>query len=150
MKYIGIFDSGIGGLTVVKSILEILPNENIIYFGDTLNCPYGTRNKDDITRLALADAKFLNNFDLKALVIACNTIDSVARSEIEKQYDLPIYGVVLPASKIAAKTTKNNKIGVIATNATVESKTYLREITRENKDAKDALKSADETLASDK
>lgn len=135
MSYIGIFDSGIGGLTVVRSIIELLPNENIIYFGDTKNCPYGIKGKDEIIRLALEDAKFLNTFDLKALVIACNTADSVASKSIKEAFDLPVYGVVSPASKKAAQETKNNKIGVIATGATINSESYLREISNTNKDA---------------
>lgn len=135
MKYIGIFDSGIGGLTVVKAIIDLLPNENIIYFGDTKNCPYGIKKKDEIIRLSLEDTKFLNSFDLKAMVIACNTIDSVAKSVIQKEYNLPVFGVVSPASKLAAESTKNNKIGVLATSATVNSKSYLNEILKYNSSA---------------
>lgn len=134
MKYIGIFDSGIGGLTVAKKIIEIMPNENIIYFGDTKNCPYGTKNKDEIIKLSLEDAEFVNSYDLKCMIIACNTIDSVARTEIMNRYNLPIYGVVSPASKIATTITKNNKIGVIATTATVSSNAYVNEINSINKD----------------
>ena len=121
-KYIGVFDSGIGGLTVVKSIVETMPNENIIYFGDTAHVPYGTRSKEQITEYVLSDVKFLSRFNIKAIVIACNTADSAARDTVEKNYsDIPVYGVVAPAAKKAAKLTKNKKIGVIATNATVHS-----------------------------
>ena len=135
-SYIGVFDSGIGGLTVVKAIADIMPNENIIYFGDTAYVPYGTRSKRQITEYVLADVKFLNTFDLKAIVIACNTADSIARAEVEKLYDLPIFGVVDPASKRAAELTRNGKIGVIATNATVNSGAYDAAIASYNKDAK--------------
>lgn len=134
-KYIGIFDSGIGGLTVVKSIIETMPDENIIYFGDTAHVPYGTRSKEQITEYVMNDVKFLSGFDLKAVVIACNTADSIAREKVEAEYPLPVFGVVEPASEKAAKTTENNKIGVIATNATVGSGAYERKIKAFNPDA---------------
>lgn len=126
---IGVFDSGIGGLTVVKSIVESMPQENIIYFGDTAHVPYGTRSKRQILHYVLSDVKFLNTFDLKAVVIACNTADSVARQAVEDAYpDLPVFGVVDPASRLAAAQTRNKKIGVIATKATVESGAYEKAI----------------------
>lgn len=131
-KYIGVFDSGMGGLTVVKSIVETIPDENIIYFGDTAHVPYGTRSKEQITEYVLNDVKFLNTFDLKAVVIACNTADSIAREKVVELYKLPIFGVVEPASKKAAETTRNNLIGVIATNATVNSGAYEKNINRFN------------------
>ncbi len=127
-KPIGVFDSGIGGLTVVKSIIETLPDENIIYFGDTANVPYGTKTEKEIKELVKADAAFLNSFDLKALVIACNTADAVGRSTVENLYDLPVLGVVKPAARKAVSTTRNNRIGVIATPAAVESKAYVKTI----------------------
>ncbi len=131
-KYIGVFDSGIGGLTVVKSIVETMPNENIIYFGDTAHVPYGTRSKEQITEYVLSDVKFLSRFNIKAIVIACNT----ARDTVEKNYsDIPVYGVVAPAAKKAAKLTKNKKIGVIATNATVNSGAYEKTIHSFDSDA---------------
>lgn len=134
-KFIGVFDSGIGGLTVVKSIVEKMPEENIIYFGDTAHVPYGTRSREQITQYVLSDVKFLNTFDLKAIVIACNTADSIAREKVEKLYPLPVFGVVEPASKQAALSTKNGRIGVIATNATVNSGAYTGAIARFNPDA---------------
>lgn len=128
-KYIGVFDSGIGGLTVVKSIVETMPNESIIYFGDTAHVPYGTRSKEQITEYVLDDVNFLSQFNIKAIVIACNTADSAARERVEESYrDIPVYGVVAPASKKAAEITKNKKIGVIATNATVNSGAYEKKI----------------------
>lgn len=134
--FIGVFDSGIGGLTVVKSIVETMPNENIIYFGDTAHVPYGTRSKEQITEYVLSDVKFLNTFNIKAIVIACNTADSIAREKVEELYTLPVFGVVEPASKKAALTTKNNHIGIIATNATVNSGAYEKCIHKYNPDAK--------------
>ena len=123
-KYIGIFDSGIGGLTVAKSVIEMMPKENIIYFGDTAHMPYGTKSFDEIKQLVLADVNFLNTFPLKAIMIACNTADSVGRKTVEENYDLPIYGVVEPACKKAVLTTENKKVGVIATEACINSKAY--------------------------
>lgn len=134
-SYIGVFDSGIGGLTVVKSIIESMPNENIIYFGDTAHVPYGTRSPRQVTEYVLSDVKFINTFDIKAIVIACNTADSIARSKVEELYDLPVFGVVDPASKRAAEVTKNNKIGVIATKATINSGSYNDAIKKYNSDA---------------
>lgn len=127
-KYIGVFDSGVGGLTVVKSILDSMPNENIIYFGDTAHVPYGTRTKDDIIRLALNNADFLSSFDIKAIVIACNTVDSNAHNIIEDAYTVPVFGIIEPAAKKAVEATRNGKIGVIATNATIESGAYEQNI----------------------
>lgn len=128
-SYIGVFDSGIGGLTVVKSIVEYMPGENIIYFGDTAHVPYGTRSKRQILQYVLSDVKFLNTFDIKAIVIACNTADSIAREAVEKAYpNIPVFGVVDPASRMAAATTKNKKVGVIATKATVGSGAYEKAI----------------------
>lgn len=134
-KPIGIFDSGLGGLTVVKSILELMPEENIIYFGDTAHVPYGTRSKEQITEYVMNDVRFLSGFDIKAIVIACNTADSVAKSRIEEKYPLPVFGVVDPAASQAAELTKNGRIGVIATNATVQSGAYEKAIKRRRPDA---------------
>ncbi len=128
-SFIGVFDSGVGGLTVVKEIMKSLPNENIVYFGDTAHVPYGTRSKRQITQYVLNDVRFLSQFDIKAVVIACNTADSTARERVEADYpDLPIFGVVHPASRMAAATTRNHRIGVMATKATVNSKAYDRAI----------------------
>lgn len=134
-KYIGVFDSGIGGLTVVKSLVESMPDENIIYFGDTAHVPYGTRSKEQITEYVIDDVKFLSSFELKAVVIACNTADAIAREKVESMYSIPVFGVVMPASEKAALSTKNGKIGVIATNATVNSKAYDKAIRACNPDA---------------
>lgn len=134
-SYIGIFDSGIGGLTVARSVFRLMPNENIIYFGDTAHLPYGTKSDKQIREYAVNDVTFLQNFDIKALVIACNTADSVARETLEKKFHLPIFGVIEPASKRAAKITKNGRIGIMATKATVNSHAYDRMIRKYNPDA---------------
>lgn len=131
-NYIGVFDSGLGGLTVVKSLIETMPNENIIYFGDIAHVPYGTRSKEQITEYVMQDVKFLQKFDIKAVVIACNTADSIARKKVEEVCPVPVFGVVKPAAKYAAESTKNNKIGVVATNATVNSGAYQKAIEKYN------------------
>ena len=118
--YIGVFDSGAGGLTVVKHIEEMMPNENILYFGDTAHVPYGTKSEKQIKEFSVNDVAFLNGFELKSLVIACNTADSVARETLMKEFDLPIYGVIDPASR---------------TTATVRSDAYPKRIHRYKPDA---------------
>lgn len=133
--FIGVFDSGIGGLTVAGSIMKSLPNENIIYFGDTAHLPYGTKSEKQIREYADNDVAFLSRFDLKALVIACNTADSVARGSLEEKYDMPIYGVIEPASIKAVKMTRNNRIGIMATPATVRSEAYPQTIHRYSEEA---------------
>lgn len=134
-NYIGVFDSGLGGLTVVKSLIETMPSENIIYFGDIAHVPYGTRSKEQITEYVMQDVKFLQKFDIKTIVIACNTADSIARKRVEEICTVPVFGVVEPAARYAAETTKNNKIGIIATNATVNSGAYKTAIEKYNPDA---------------
>ena len=125
---IGVFDSGLGGLTVVKKLLEHLPNENIIYFGDTARVPYGDRSRETIVRYADGDIRFLLSHGVKAVCIACNTADSMARTEMEKRFDVPIIGVVEPAARMAAGLSENRKIGVIGTKATIKSGAYARVI----------------------
>lgn len=121
---IGIFDSGLGGLTSVKAVSATLPNEDIVYFGDTARVPYGDRSKETIIEYTKDDIEFLLSHDVKAIVIACNTADSMARLEMEKMFRIPIVGVVGPAAKKAAGLTENGKIGVIGTNACVRSEAY--------------------------
>lgn len=121
---IGVFDSGLGGLTVVKSLIEQMPNEDIVYFGDTARVPYGGRSCETIQTYACQDVEFLLQYDVKAVVIACNTADSMARTLIEQRYNLPVVGVVGPAAQKAVKVTKNKKVGVIGTRATVRSGAY--------------------------
>src|SRR3989344_2698909 len=125
---IGVFDSGIGGLTVVKEIIKVLPNESLIYFGDTARVPYGTRDRETITKFALEITNFLLKKDVKFLVVACNTISATCLEEIQRISPIPVLGVIIPAAKVAAKFTKNEKVGVLATRATVSSGAYTREL----------------------
>lgn len=132
LKPIGIFDSGLGGLTSVKAVRAALPNEDIVYFGDTARVPYGDRSKETIIEYVKDDIEFLLSHDVKAIVIACNTADSTARLEMEKIFRIPIIGVVEPAAKTAASITENGKIGVIGTNATTRSNAYKIAINKYN------------------
>lgn len=127
-KYIGVFDSGVGGLTVVKELIKALPNENIVYLADSKNMPYGSKTNEQIISYVQGAVKFLSTFELKTIVIACNTADSIASSTIKQMYDLPIFGVIDPASKVAVNTTINKKIGVIATSAAINSNEYEKHI----------------------
>ena len=127
-KSIGVFDSGLGGLTAVKSICELMPNENIVYFGDTARIPYGTKTEETIKQYAASDIRFLLSKDVKLIVIACGTASSVALGDMRKMFDTPIVGVVEAASRAAVKKSRNGKIGVIGTGATIKSGSYLRAI----------------------
>ncbi len=125
---IGIFDSGVGGLTVVKEMLRQLPGEDIIYLGDTARYPYGPRSAEIVKRFALQNARFLMGFGIKLLIVACNTASSVAMDVLKKWISVPIIGVIEPGAKAAAQKTKNKKIGVIGTQGTILSKSYNRAI----------------------
>ncbi|MBO4919253.1 MAG: glutamate racemase [Erysipelotrichaceae bacterium] len=135
-KYIGVFDSGIGGMTVVKHLIERLPNENIVFLADTKNMPYGSRTRKQIIEYSLNDLRILNRYDLKALLIACNTADSAARKTLEKQTSVPVLGVIEATARKACSLTENGKIGVIATSATVKSGKYTKALHSLNKDIK--------------
>lgn len=123
---IGVFDSGLGGLTALRELERRMPNEDLIYFGDTGRVPYGGRSRDTILRYARQDVAFLRTFDLKAIVIACGTVSSTALTELSAEQDIPIFGVVGPTALKAAQITRNNKIGLIATKATVRTGAYER------------------------
>mgnify|MGYP001752333431 FL=1 len=123
---IGVFDSGVGGLTTVRRMHEIMPNENIIFFGDTGRVPYGTRSAETITRYTRQDVSFLRTFDIKAIVVACNTVSAVALETVAAEIDVPMIGVVWPACRKALAVTKTGRIGVIGTPATVRSGVYER------------------------
>ncbi len=131
-KPIGVFDSGIGGLTVVKRVASALPTENIVYFGDTARVPYGSKSNATVIEYGLQDARFLINKNVKAIVVACNTVSSVALDEIRKKFNVPVIGVIEPGAALAAKETKNGRIGVIGTRATVNNKAYSSEIKKIN------------------
>ena len=127
-KPIGIFDSGLGGLTLVKAIKEKLPYENIVYLGDSLNVPYGDKTPGQITEFAFWNTEFLLKKGVKAVAIACNTADGTARREIQECFTIPLVGVIAPAAEKAASLTRNKKVGVIATQAAVKSGAYERAV----------------------
>ncbi len=124
---IGIFDSGLGGLTVMKEIVRLLPNENIVYFGDTGRVPYGNRSKSTINRYAAEDEQFLLRHNVKAIVAACGTVSAVA-AKTGENLPVPFFEVISPATRAAVKATKNGRIGVIGTSATVNSGEHKRQI----------------------
>lgn len=121
---IGVFDSGVGGLTVAREIMRQMPNERIVYFGDTARVPYGSKSKETIIRYSRQIIRFLRTKNVKAIVIACNTASAYALDTVEAELDIPIIGVVKPGAKVAAETTRNNKIGVIGTEGTISSGIY--------------------------
>lgn len=125
---IGVFDSGVGGLTVVKELMRILPKENIVYFGDTARVPYGTKSERTIKEYSIQNTKFLLSKNVKLIVVACNTSSAIALETIQSITDLPVVGVIKPGSVAAVQSTKNNKIAVIGTTATIQSKAYDKEI----------------------
>ncbi len=125
---IGIFDSGIGGLTVMRSIIDLMPNEDIIYFGDTARLPYGGKSPDTIVRYSTENTIFLMEKNIKALVIACNTASSYAVDKLQRIFNIPVIGVIEPGITAATKITKNGRIGVLGTKATILSETYQKGI----------------------
>ncbi len=126
---IGVFDSGLGGLTVVKELFRLMPNEQIIYLGDTARCPYGGRSNETIESFGIQDASFLESKDIKLLIVACNTVSSVALEKVREQVgEIPVIGVVLPGCKAAVTRTAEKKIGVIGTRATIRASSYKKAI----------------------
>jgi glutamate racemase len=128
---IGVFDSGLGGLTAVKKLTEVLPHEDIIYLGDTGRVPYGSRSRDTIIKYARQDAAFLRRFDIKAMVVACNTVSSTIPDTLPELMESrrgPVFGVVEAPVRRAVEITKNGKIGVIGTNATIRSGAYEKRL----------------------
>lgn len=125
---IGVFDSGLGGLTVVKALMKFLPNEDIIYFGDTARVPYGTKSPETIIRYSEQNARILLRHKVKMIVIACNSSASHALHMLRKKFAVPIIGVIEPGVKKAISVTRNRNIGVIATPATINSQAYSRQI----------------------
>lgn len=123
-KAIGVFDSGVGGLTVAREIMNQLPNEKIVYFGDTARVPYGSKSKETIITFSKQIAQFLCTKQVKAIVIACNTASAFALESLKQEMDIPVVGVIEPGARAAAEVTKNNKIGVIGTVGTVNSGIY--------------------------
>lgn len=125
---IGVFDSGLGGLTVARSIATSLPHESIYYFGDTLRCPYGTRSKDEVRSFAIQAARWLARKDVKIIVIACNTATAAALRVVQQLLSVPVIGVIAPGARAAIHSTKTRKVGVLATELTVRSGAYTRAI----------------------
>mgnify|MGYP001368458638 CR=1 FL=1 len=123
---IGVFDSGLGGLTVLKSLEKILPNESFIYFGDTAHVPYGTKSAKMVTLYSQHIMDFFLKYKTKAVVIACNTASAVAFQHLKKNYDIPLFDVVTPSVEYSMKITKTRKIGVVGTYSTIQSHAYKR------------------------
>lgn len=134
-RKIGVFDSGLGGLTAVKEIMRLFPDESIVYFGDTGRVPYGTRSRETILKYTHDDINFLLSRDVKMIVIACGTASSAALPEIKDEFNVPIYGVVDAGAYEASRVTKNNKIGIIGTTATIKSGAYNKYISQYNTQA---------------
>ncbi|MBI3399044.1 MAG: glutamate racemase [Deltaproteobacteria bacterium] len=135
-RAIGIFDSGIGGLTVLKEILNAMPGEDTIYLGDTARVPYGTKSAETVMRYSFENAKFLLKFDIKLLVVACNTASAYCLPQLKKELPIPVVGVIEPGAKKAVEVTKAKRIGVIGTEGTIRSGAYF-----------DAIKAIDLSIA---
>ena len=133
---IGVFDSGLGGLTAVRALEKIMPNENIIYFGDTGRVPYGTRSESTLLKYARQDLAFLRTHDINAVLVACGTVSSIAIDDLRSISDIPVVGVVEPSAEAAVKATKNGIIGVIGTGVTVASGSFNKAIKKIAPDAK--------------
>ncbi len=131
---IGVFDSGVGGLTVAREIMRQIPNEKIIYFGDTARVPYGSKSKETVTRFSEQIVRFLRTFQVKTIVVACNTASAYALDKLEHDIDIPIIGVLKPGARAAMEATGNGRIGVIATEATIGSGMYNKYIEELNPD----------------
>jgi len=123
---IGIFDSGVGGLTVAREIADALPHEHLVYLGDTARAPYGTKSAETVRRYSLENAAFLREKGIKLLVVACNTASAVALDALRAELDVPVLGVIDPGARAAVATTRNRKVGVIGTEGTIASGTYTR------------------------
>jgi glutamate racemase len=125
---IGIFDSGLGGLTVASEVMRALPSESVLYFGDTARCPYGPRPQDEVRRFVLQIGGWLARRRIKLLVIACNTGTAAGLEAAQRTYDVPVIGVIEPGARAAVKATRNRKVGVIGTVGTIESGAYSRAV----------------------
>lgn len=129
-KPIGVFDSGIGGLTVVKRLTSIVPKENIVYFGDTARVPYGSKSNATVIEYSKQSTGFLLKKNVKIIIVACNTASSVAIDDLRKNLNIPVVGMIEPGAKMALEETVNGRIGVIGTRATINNNAYLKEINR--------------------
>src|SRR5438034_6250349 len=133
---IGVFDSGIGGLTVVKALCDLLPNENICYLGDTARVPYGPKSPETVQRYAVELAGMLMRKNAKALVVACNTVSSVALPLLAKRFPVPVVGVIEPGARAALQATRNRHVGVIGTRATIRSGAYEKALRATDNDVR--------------
>lgn len=133
-KAIGVIDSGIGGLTVAKEIMRQLPNELIYYVGDTARCPYGPRPIEEVRKFTWEMTSFLLNYNIKMLVIACNTATAAVLEDIRSKLDIPVLGVIAPGARAALKTTDNHRVGVLGTFGTIKSEAYVNELAAINSD----------------
>jgi glutamate racemase len=131
-KAIGIFDSGVGGLTVLKEVMKALPQEDTIYLGDTARVPYGTKSPETVTRYSMEITSFLVKRDIKLLIVACNTASAFSLEALKQHFSIPIVGVIEPGARRAASTTKTGKVGVIGTEGTIRSSAYTKAIKRIN------------------
>ncbi|MDP8234193.1 MAG: glutamate racemase [Candidatus Saelkia tenebricola] len=125
---IGIFDSGLGGLTVVKEVLNFLPHESVIYLGDTARLPYGNKSEDTVLRFTKEAISFFSSKDVKILLVACNTASSLALPKLDDDYNFPIYGVIDAGVEEASKVTRVNRVGVVGTKATIQSGIYEKKL----------------------
>ncbi len=132
---IGVFDSGLGGLTVVRQLRRVMPHEDIVYLGDTARVPYGTKSPDTVSRFASEAVQFLVGKGVKAVVLACNTATAWGLEAVERRFDLPIFGVIQPGVEAALRRSRGRRIGVIATPATIRSDAYRRLIFAHDRDA---------------
>ena len=123
---IGVFDSGLGGLTILNALRRTLPHEDLIYFGDTANVPYGSKSRAAVTRFSLAIARFLQEQGVKLIVVACNTASALALEELRKQCAVPVLGVIEPGAEKAVQTTRNKCIAVLGTEGTIKSAAYAK------------------------
>ncbi|MCF6239354.1 MAG: glutamate racemase, partial [Candidatus Marinimicrobia bacterium] len=121
---IGVFDSGLGGISVVRALIDLLPHEHLIYFGDTARVPYGSKSKDTVIRFSHQISSFMLEKQVKMIVVACNTASAVALERLQQNFDIPIVGVIDPGSKAAVKLSPNKRIGVIGTSSTIRSGAY--------------------------
>ena len=135
MKYIGVLDSGIGGLTVTEKLREEMPHENVVFIADTKNCPYGSKDNETIRKLVDNLLDKISQFDLKAFAFGCNTMDGIVGKEIAERLNIPVISIIEPTARKAALATINNKIAVLATEAAIRSNKYVECISKYNEDA---------------
>ncbi len=133
---IGVFDSGVGGLTVLRALKKLLPHENFVYFGDTARIPYGNKSPETIRRYSLENAEFLLHHNVKLIIIACNTATAHALETLRQQISVPVMGVIEPGAEEAVRVTKSGHIGILATRGTIDSGVYEREIMKRLPSAK--------------